>query len=164
MASNRKYKWDRLSVEDDLDYSYFLVFRNLGPRRTLRAAYRHFASSFGNAQKTPLSGVNVPEKWKSLRRENRWVERASAWDVHCLKSVGCRVAVNQSQAILSLSREAVRTARKVRLDPEQPAELLDVMRTIQGYLTPDAVAAVALSAAPLADDPSPVAQPAESVE
>ena len=157
MASNRKYKWDRLAVEDDLDYSYFLVFRNLGPRRTLRAAYREFAASFGNAQKTPLSGVNVPEKWKCLRRENRWVERAASWDVHCLKSVGCRVAVNQSQAILSLSSEAVRAARKVRLDPEQPGEILDVLRTVQGYLTPEAVAAVAMSAAPLPDDPAEVA-------
>lgn len=164
MASNRKYKWDRLAVEDDLDYSYFLVFRNLGPRRTLRAAYRHFAASFGNAQKTPLSGVNVPEKWKSLRRDNRWVERAAAWDVHCLKSVGCRVAVNQSQAILSLSREAVRAARKVHIDPEQTAELLDVMRTIQGYLTPETVAAVAMNAAPLPEEPAEVEAVAGSVE
>ena len=161
MASNRKYKWDRLPVEDDLDYSYFLVFRNLGPRRTLRAAYRQFAATFGNAQKVPMSGVNVPDKWKNLRRDNRWVERASAWDVSNLKSVGSQLVVNQSRSLLILSRKALTAAGKVAISTEDARELLEVLKAVQAYLTPEFVGAAGQESSPV---PEAVPEVAGSVE
>ena len=163
MPSNRKYKWDRLGVEDDLDYTHFLIFRNLGPRRTLRSAYRHYLKTFANTQKTASPSTDsVPERWKRLYREVRWVERASAWDVSNLKSVGSQLVVNQSRALLNLSRKALAASIEVAISTDDVKELLEVLKTIQGYLTPEFVGSTGQDANAVVEQP--VAAMADSVE
>jgi hypothetical protein len=164
MASNRKYKWDRLGVEDDLDYTHFLIFRNLGPRRTLRKAYRHYLTTFANSQNkvTDCTGANMPQRWRNLYRDNRWVERASAWDVSNLKSVGSQLVVNQSRALLNLSRKALAASIEVAISTDDVKELLEVLKTIQQYLTPEFVGSTGQDANAVVDQP--VAATTDSVE
>jgi hypothetical protein len=64
--------WERLNGETPHAYSAFVVFLDLGERRTVVDAYRRFAGR-ARAAKTPGYFVT----WT---RRHRWAERAAAWE------------------------------------------------------------------------------------
>ena len=161
MASNRKYKWDRLSVEDDADYTLFLTYRNMGPRRNLRAAYRAWIKTLPNANTSSRLDTGVPDRWRRLSKENRWPERAAAWDVSSLQTVGCRLVALHSDSILKLAKRANKAAGRVVINLEDSRDVLEILKACQQYLTPETVGGAASAAQPL---PEAVPEVAGSVE
>lgn len=79
--------WERRPKESARAYAAFVVFRNLGPSRTLRAAYRQLS---GNEQASQCSG-----EFSMRAVRFRWQERANAWDDH-LQAERDRVAAEES--------------------------------------------------------------------
>ncbi len=68
--------WDRLKEESYPAYRAFLVYRDLGPARSIDSAWRkHQAKRKGNA----------PGNWNDWCRKFSWVDRASAYDTHLLE-------------------------------------------------------------------------------
>jgi hypothetical protein len=75
--------WDRLSDEPAASYARFLLYRNLGPARTLERAY---AAHAGVPEGTKRH--RVPGSWRRASAARRWVERSAAWDVAMLSQAG----------------------------------------------------------------------------
>lgn len=87
--------WDRRSSETRMKYSAFLVYRNLGPLRTIKEAARHF---YGKKF--------TPSRYAAFLRYSSaqdWVERAGAWDEAMLER---RVVERQEEARLMNDKHA----------------------------------------------------------
>lgn len=68
--------WDRAEQETGYEYQMFLVFRDLGMRRTTKGAWEAFVSEHvADGEKSP--SLN---KLYQISNKNRWKERAFQWD------------------------------------------------------------------------------------
>ena len=68
--------WEREVRESARAYAAFCSFRELGPKRTLRAAYRALTGAAGPS----AEGRGYPGCWRRWVLIYRWVERAQAFD------------------------------------------------------------------------------------
>ena len=68
------HSWDRQPDEPARWYRRFLHFRDLGPQRSLAAAYAAVAQQEG------LTGPTLPAKWLEIAARWCWDARAIAWD------------------------------------------------------------------------------------
>lgn len=66
--------WDQQPGEPALWYARFEEYRQIGPHRTHRTAYRRCAQREGLVGKSPDKG------WYAQARRWQWAERAAAWD------------------------------------------------------------------------------------
>ena len=104
--------WEQQPGESARAFGAFCVYRDLGPRRTLRAAAASFYRRTAAALKRQL------EKWSSAFR---WVERAAAWDRH--------LDAEARQAQETARREmAERHAREARALQAKALERLRALR------------------------------------
>jgi hypothetical protein len=93
--------WQQQPGESARAFGAFAVYRDLGPRRSLRAAA---ASFYGRISASLERQV---DKWS---RAFRWVERANAWDQH-LAAEGCKA---QEEARREMVDRHVREARALQ--------------------------------------------------
>lgn len=85
--------WARRPGEPALWYDRFTVYCNLGPNRTLSAAYRHVA------QRDGLTKKKVPDYWRRQAARWNWAVRAAAWDTaHAVATAGVG-AVDGAEAV-----------------------------------------------------------------
>ena len=89
--------WERWPDEPARWYDRFWVYCNLGPNRTLSAAYRQVA------QRDGLKTQTLPQHWREQARRWAWAARAAAWDAareagHRLPSATHTVAPTVSDA------------------------------------------------------------------
>src|SRR5262245_21439242 len=79
--------WDQRPGESSAAYRRFLIYRDLGPGRSLRAADR--AARRGREPYTKRHGnTRCSGQWSDDCRHFDWVARAHAWDVHQLAAHG----------------------------------------------------------------------------
>ncbi len=71
--------FDRQPGESGRQFEAFTAYRNLGPQRSLNAAYRSDRTAAGKAP-DPLQAA--PGGWRTWYRTNRWPARAEAYDAH----------------------------------------------------------------------------------
>src|SRR6516164_6680801 len=93
--------WEQQTGESARAFGAFTVYRDLGPRRSLRAA----ATAFYGRSSASLE--RQVDKWS---RAFRWVERANAWDQH-LAAEGCKA---QEEARREMVERHVREARALQ--------------------------------------------------
>src|SRR5688572_8587599 len=96
--------WDRLDDEPAGAFTRFLVYRNLGPARSIEAAHRLVAEAAKGGERR----AKAPGAWQRAARRFRWRERAAAWDVHNLTNAG-REAV--AAFVAAVTEAAARTLR-----------------------------------------------------
>jgi hypothetical protein len=73
---NHPHLWERYPEENARWYGRFLLYRDLGPSRTLLGAV-----TAEKAQKSPKKpNKNVPGAWKDACEQWNWKGRAEAWD------------------------------------------------------------------------------------
>lgn len=95
--------WERAPGETDKAFAAFRIYRDLGPeKRSLEAVATKVA-------KKALKGRGQPTYIKEWSSQNKWVERASAYDDH-LDEV--RRAANE-RAIAEMSRKHAEGMRKI---------------------------------------------------
>ena len=71
------HPWDRLPGETGTQYAHFLAYRDLGPSRSIRRAYRRTRPRL---EGHPQGGKReVPGSFWALAARHRWKERAGAW-------------------------------------------------------------------------------------
>jgi len=166
MAIPRRKVWDQEPGEEPEDYADFLFYRNLGPRRSLRMAYRRYIrqnvkSESPNAKPPDYSHLEASPRWKRLARERNWKSRAIAWDISALKNDGGTILALQSRTLKRLAYKACRAAKGIQI--EDSRDLLEILKTIQSYLTPE-LAAAHMRSGEVAEEPKELAAVSDGVE
>lgn len=82
--------WDRQPNESEAAYARFLAYRNLGPARSLDAAYRVTKGD---------ESLQAPGSWAQESARFEWVRRASEWDIHNLLTQSERAATLYASAV-----------------------------------------------------------------
>jgi hypothetical protein len=88
-ALTRARPWDQLPDEPVASYRRFLVYRDLGFKRSLLAAYRIWFSRRGKGDRVPQY---PPGQWIREAARFRWRERACQWDIYWLNRISRRKA------------------------------------------------------------------------
>ena len=114
--------WEQQAGESARAFGAFCVYRELGPRRSLRAAAEKF---YG---RSAASLERQVDKWSSAFR---WVERANAWDQHldghvrrAQEEARGEMAERHLREARLLQAKAVERLRSLRPEELEPAELL----------------------------------------
>lgn len=119
--------WDQLPGEPDASYARFLVYRNLGPGRSLRDAY-----GATKGRKRHPSG-----HYQREAADYDWQARAQSWDVVQLREQGLRSAV---MFFTGLERVLERSlAILEQAEPESFVEAVDVLERMAKYFDPNLV-------------------------
>jgi hypothetical protein len=124
--------WDQLPEESSAAYARFLAYRNLGPARTVRSAYR--AASAQNRKKKYTSG-----QWSKESAAHRWADRAEAWDVANLAEAGRRAAVRFVALIEAMALRGLEALTSGSLRPDTWQQLLDTAHALGGLVSADAI-------------------------
>jgi hypothetical protein len=83
MTDTERKPWDQLEGESDESYARFLIYRSLGPARTLLLGYIAFRGNASNQKKPPH---HAPKIWQ----ENYWTfMEGSGGGVGCLGAGPC---------------------------------------------------------------------------
>jgi hypothetical protein len=114
--------WEQQAGESARAFGAFAAYRDLGSRRSLRAAAERFYGQASAARERQL------DKWS---RTFRWVERANAWDQH-LDAEARRVQEEARREMVerhvkearALQAKAVERLRSLRPEELGPADLL----------------------------------------
>lgn len=133
--------WSKLPAESDEAYSRFLIYRNLGPCRSIRRAYFRYLQEY-DGYRGGIKGINPPHNWRAECAEYFWVERSAAWDVRNLSAYGARIAVLHVQAMTKVAEKSVRYAKRLEPGDEGWGDLLDSIRLVAEFLTPDVIRAI----------------------
>ena len=131
------YPWEVLENETAQQYAAFIMYRDLGPRRSMRAAAAKYYDLGEAKDVDPKSGkIRTFERWSSA---NRWVARAEEWDlflqhqadideVAAVKAMRERhvniTTVMQSKAIQYLN--TITDADLKRMTPDTAMRMLDL--------------------------------------
>ena len=123
--------WDQLPNEPLTSYRRFLVYRNLGPGRSLDRAYEAIKGS----KKQP-SGY-----FAKISGKFDWERRATAWDIENMADQGARTAVNFVKTLEILAAKAILDAMKPEREIRNVDQLLDVLNVIGNFITPEVIEA-----------------------
>ena len=100
-AGREKAPWERLEGEPAAAYARFLVYRNLGPTRTLQRAWEaHLQAGKrgrGGRNRTKSDDDPVTHRsstWAANAVAFHWGERAGEWDIAMLSQVGAEAVVD----------------------------------------------------------------------
>src|SRR5271165_1042190 len=104
--------WEQQEKESSRAFGAFRVYRDLGPRRSLRAAAAKFYERTSRALERQI------DKWSQAFN---WVERAGAWDRH-LDAEACKA---QEEARREMAERHVREARALQ------AKALERLRSLR---------------------------------
>jgi hypothetical protein len=92
------------------NYARFLVYRDLGVKRSVKAAFNKYRQELaGMAAVDPqLPGGT----WSKLCVDYHWVERAAAWDVHKIRVIGTRTTVMYVRCLHQIATKAYLAVRR----------------------------------------------------
>lgn len=133
-----KEPWDQLEGESDDAYTRFLIYRNLGPNRSLRKGYHRFLQ-LHDGFTGRKERLNIPGTWTANSSEFEWGTRCAAWDIRNLHVQGARVVNLHTQAVVMIARKLVRLADKVEIESQGWENVLETLRTLNEYLSPEVV-------------------------
>lgn len=134
MTEPTKQPWEPLEGEPNAAYVRFLMYRNLGPARSVDAAY---TVSKGNKRR-----ARAPGAWREDSVKFRWVERAQAWDVFTLTEHGQRAVVNFVSAIEQFSLKVLETLAQPNVKPRSWDAAIEAMVILGQVIPPETAAAV----------------------
>jgi len=128
-GKKRRKPWLRRWDESDESYARFLHYRNLGPCRSLDAAYQAATNS-----DKPLQATGT---WGDDSRKYKWVKRAAAWDIYTLDRAGEKIVLGYVALVESLLTKALAVAAKT--EPERWADAVAVAKMLQGFVSSDSI-------------------------
>jgi hypothetical protein len=146
--------WDQLPTEPDEAYSRFLLYRNLGPGRSLHAAYLTYLTTFRNASDDIQTGKKrqqVPGFWGADSGRWKWVDRANAWDHHVLHTHGERLSILWVGILTTAAEKCAQKLAQPNCRPKDFMQCMAVVDKLSAFLSPDAVQSIQ----PPAGDPGP---------
>jgi hypothetical protein len=123
--------WEQLPDEPLPAYRRFLIYRNLGPGRSLDRAYE-----VKKGKKARVSGL-----WTRESTKYRWKDRATAWDIDNMAGQGASTVINFIKAMDVLSSKAMSDALKPEREIKNLDQLLSVLNVIGSFITPEVIEA-----------------------
>ena len=134
MEAPQRYSWEIQEGEPEEWYANFLLYRNLGPSRSLDKAYRSVSES--NKDKEASGG------WAAACAEWKWVKRAVQWDIHHLSQEGARAVLAFSSAVTVASVKSLQALTKH--EPASWSEAIDALKALRGIISDEVIKAVEL--------------------
>ena len=132
--------WDQLPEEPDRAYARFLVYRNLGPTRSVQKAYEQALE--GGIDQNRQKSTNHSSTWTLNSTAFRWKERATAWDISTLSEVGQDVVVTFVQVLRAYAQTMLRELQDGRLKPRDFHQLTAAINTLGALIPAETVEGV----------------------
>src|SRR5262245_47569840 len=133
--------WDQRPGESSAAYRRFLIYRDLGPGRSLRAADR--AARQGREPYTKRHGkTRCSGQWSDDCRHFDWVTRAHAWDVYQLATHGQTAVVAFVSALEAATRKLLERLERVK-GPATWKEITEAMLVLSECIPAETLEAVA---------------------
>jgi hypothetical protein len=136
VAKKPKQPWEQQKGEPDSAYVRFLLYRNLGPARSLDAAYAAQSKAANGSKR------RAPGAWFAESVRWHWQERACAWDIAMLAQLGQQAIVAFAAFLEALSRRALTALADPTVHPRSWEDLLHTAEVISGLIDPRAVEAL----------------------
>ncbi len=152
MSEQQQFPWDQLEGEPDPAYAHFLVYRNLGPARSLDAAYATVAS---NRVKSRQRQNRPSGSWAKESAVYRWAERAAAWDIYTLTAVGMQAVVKWVNALDRAIEQTLIHLQTSKRKPRTWKEMIDAVVALGNFIPAETVAEIR-TIADAADRPPPI--------
>lgn len=133
--------WRQREGESDESYARFLIYRNIGPGRSLQLAYETYLSTFRNATDATKGNKRpqVPGHWGDDSARHEWCDRAAAWDIGQLEAQGVELARLWAGILIAAATKAAVKLADPRCKPKDFMQALAVIDRVAPYLTPDAL-------------------------
>jgi hypothetical protein len=158
--------WEQHEGEPDEAYVRFLYYRNLGPTRSLNAAYQLYVES-GEIETKEKAVVVAKKRVKTCRASGQWTEdstdyqwefRANQWDIHIM-SQSSRVVVDSFfKGLAVLATQNLELLQSGSYRPKNYLQLLEGLTLVGSFITPEVIstwAAIANGNGPQRDVPAP---------
>ncbi len=129
--------WAQLPHEPPEAYARFLIYRNLGPARSLDAAYQ--VASAGKRRKS----LSASGQWLDDSSAYNWRQRAARWDVAQLSVVVPEATGLIFQAIAEYAKIVLEELQARKQKPRTWSELKEGLVVLSTLVSPDVIAAVA---------------------
>jgi hypothetical protein len=124
--------WDQLPDEPDLWYKRFMIFRDMGPERTIQGAFKIVKARQG------FRSNKAGESWTTAAHDYNWRERANDWDTQQRARVG---QINEDRRfhaseqrlrlinhLLMQAFDAIQSADLDNMTPAQARKMLPTLR------------------------------------
>lgn len=122
--------WDRLPDETEEAYARFLIYRGLGPLRTLTNA----ESVACGRKKKHASG-----NWTRDHSVHEWRSRAIAWDITQLQANGERLGYVFIGVLEKMTEQLAEALVAGKAKPKSARDVAEWFKTLSPYLTPQLI-------------------------
>lgn len=130
---NEHNPWDQLENEPDAAYTRFLVYRNLGPTRSIEKAYLAFTAS-NRVKSRRASG-----QWLNDSSTYNWQERSSKWDASQLINAVPEAATTIFNLIAEVARTSLEQVQNGELRPTTWEQLHEMVVTLASFISPEVI-------------------------
>lgn len=138
--------WEQRPNESDESYARFLLYRNLGPGRSVQTAYNLYTQQFRNAAQghgpdaeNSRKRLLVPGHWNVDSARHLWVDRSLAWDIDNLSRHGERLAALWIGILIKAAEKAAERLADPRVKPKDYMQCIALVDKLSAYLSPDAI-------------------------
>lgn len=147
--------WERMADEPEESYARFLIYRGLGPLRTLPYAEKTATGS----KKKQASGT-----WTKDSTTYKWVERCTAWDISLLTKNGERLGYVFIGILEKMAEQLAERVASGLAKPKTQRDVIEWLKTLSPYLTPQLIEKIRSQPPGANSLPSDVDGPSESSE
>ena len=131
-------------------YRQFLIYKNIGPGRSLTLAYKFHLATLpiveAKREAEVLKGIKKcnrhPGSWQEECIKYKWVERSQAWDIAQLQKVGSDIAIVWAGILRAMVVKAAEALAKPSFKPRQCKDAVLVFAQVAPYLNPDVFKAI----------------------
>lgn len=125
--------WEQLEGEPGAAYARFLLYRNLGPTRSLDTAYQVTKSD---------SSLQAPGNWAAESNRYQWVERSTAWDIEMLAAYGERAIIDYVAAIRKIAQKSLEALERESIKPKDWKSAISGIELLARLISADAPGAL----------------------
>ncbi len=139
---NDSKPWDQQQGESKEAYARFLIYRNLGPARSIDVAYAAAQSLAAKRVKSRQPAKRASGQWMKDSVNYNWPERAAAWDIEVFSEAGQRVVINFISILEVLSRNTLEALANPRVKPHSLKSIMTLVGILGAYIPAETVAAL----------------------
>ncbi len=131
--------WEQLDGEPNEAYARFLVYRNLGPARSVLLAYASLRSAAPRSKDKPTQ--RAPRIWWENYRAFQWKDRAAAWDVSQMANAVPEAATTIFKLMGETARACLAEVANGNIKPQSFVELKDMVVILGNFISPEVISA-----------------------
>lgn len=132
-ALTERQSWEKMQGEPAEHYVWFLAYRNLGPGRSVDAAYKLTVRKGLKKQKPKTASG----KWSEACADWNWPERAVQWDIAMLTDAGLKVMAIFTASLEAYAAKVLAALQDERNRPRGWTGAVEGMRTLANFIPPE---------------------------